>query len=652
MRSKAIIAIVISLALAYGFIHNQVRSHSLIHIKENNLPLYLQALLISILVFLSCYSFGNFLLSKRFQGSFAFAVPTAIGLVALGFSIFVCGFLHALIFPFVIAVLAILLASGIRGILSWIRSVADFRSESLCHLEAGFLALIVFTLLVCLVNSLAPITANDALVYHLTVPKIYVEKGQIQRLPFNVYANMPHFGELIYTACLALGGQSGASLFYFLLLLITCIAIYDLSKQTSRFAAIVATGGFLVQPLLIDSRVICNVDILLALVSIAAISILLKQESKGLADTILFGVLCGFAIGIKYTALGIVLGLLIGYAMKSGIRRMMLSGLIALAVFSPWLAKNFLFVRNPLYPMFEGIFDGLNWDKTQLKQLIAWQRSMGMGRSLIDYILLPINVFTAGRPGLNYSRFDGTITPVLLVLVVFSLFKPQKRILIPSLISFIFWALTSQQMRFLVPTLAMLAIPAANGIEYLREKCSRLGFAILSLILLLIEASSLVLPDQYGKPVVSNAICDRLPVVLGLETKNQFLERMVQPFSMFSYINRNIPKDERILMVWENRAFYLDRDYLADSFFEASTLMRWVEESASPESLAKRIREGGFRYVLVNNMLGQVFARFYPPASVKILVDFINDHLKPIHSVNNITLYELLESPTGYSQEP
>ena len=302
--------------------------------------------------------------------------------------------------------------------------------------------------------------------------------------------------------------------------------------------------------------------------------------------------------------------------------------------------------------MFEGIFDGLNWDRTQLHQLIRWQRSMGMGRSLIDYILLPVNVFIAGRPGLNYSRFDGTITPVLLVLTVFSLFKPKKAILIPSLISFIFWALTSQQMRFLVPTLAMLAIPAANGVEYLREKCSRWGLAILALILLLIEASSLVLPDQYGKPVISNAICDRLRVVLGLETKEQFLERMVQPFSMFSYINKNIPKDQRILMVWENRAFYLDREYFADSFFEASTLMRWVEASGNPELLAKRIKESGFRYVLVNNMLGQVFARLYPPGSIKILVDFINRDLKPIHSANDITLYEFADSPTGYSQEP
>ncbi|MGQ9811022.1 MAG: ArnT family glycosyltransferase [bacterium] len=651
MRSKAIIAIAISVAIGFGFIINQTRSQSLIHIKENNIPSYLLAFSISIFVLFSCYSFGTFLLGTRFQQSRGFLLPITIGMAGLSFTILIAGLLGVLSWQFILALLVVFFALGYRKSLQSIRLMVDVKSQSLSYLETAFVAAILFTLILCLINSLAPVTANDALVYHLNIPKVYLEKGRLERLQFNVYANMPHYGELIYTGCFAIGGESTARMFYFFVLMMTCLAIYHLCRRTSKVSAIVATSGFIVQPLLIDARVICNVDIFLALISIACIAIIVREEDP--KDTFALGVLCGFAIGIKYTALGMVVGLLAAYAIRSGIRRTMLSGLIAFIVFSPWLVKNYLFVGNPLYPMFEGIFDGLNWDRIQLDQLIRWQRSMGMGRSLLNYILLPINVFIAGRPGLNYSRFDGTITPVLLILFLFSLFKPEKRTLIPPLVSFVFWALTSQQMRFLVPTLAMLAIPSAKGVEYLKEKSSRNGFVIIAIILLVIEVSSFVLPDQYGRPFISNAICDRLPAVVGLETRKMFLERMVQPFSIFSHINTNLSRDSKIFLIWENRAYYLDREYFADSFFEASTVMRWVEESGTPDLLAKRIRANGFRYVLVNNMLGQVFARLYPAESVKVLIDLISDHLRPIHSANNITLYELVErSPTGYSQEP
>jgi hypothetical protein len=158
---------------------------------------------------------------------------------------------------------------------------------------------------------------------------------------------------------------------------------------------------------------------------------------------------------------------------------------------------------------------------------------------------------------------------------------------------------------------------------------------------MLVQVSTLAVPDQYGRPFVSSALADRLGVVTGLESGQQYLERTLQPYAMLRAIDERLPEHEPLLMVWENRGYYLNRPYVADSFFEASTIMRIVSEAGSAEQLKLRIWAMGFRYVVVNDLLGEVFARGYDPGQVAILREFIANHLEPLHTSNRLTLYEV-----------
>ena len=94
-------------------------------------------------------------------------------------------------------------------------------------------------------------------------------------------------------------------------------------------------------------------------------------------------------------------------------------------------------------------------------------------------------------------------------------------------------------------------------------------------------------------------------------------------------------------MIWENRAYYLDRPYFADSFFEASTLMRIVSRCRDAEEIASTIRQMGYRYVVVNSLLGGVFARRYEREEIRKLAQFVTLHLEPIQSANNMTLAKI-----------
>jgi hypothetical protein len=313
-------------------------------------------------------------------------------------------------------------------------------------------------------------------------------------------------------------------------------------------------------------------------------------------------------------------------------------------VFAPWAVKNEIHVGNPVYPMLESTFGGRNWDTVQTAQLMAWQRGMGMGRGIVDYLLLPFNVSLRGKPGMNYKYFDGTLTPLLLILVPLVLLRRRREtniLIILAAAGFVFWALTSQQLRFLIPTVALLAVLAAKGFSNLAGRIGGGAAKAIAVLVLLVGASTLAVSDQYGKPFLSGAFGERLRVVSGLETRQHYLERTLQPYAMFRTLEERLPKGEPVLLIWENRGYYLDRAYVADSFFEASTLMRMAADAGSADRLKLMIRAMGLRYVLVNDLLGEVFTRGYDPEQVATLREFIATHLRPLHSSNRMTLYEI-----------
>jgi hypothetical protein len=622
-------------------------------LKENHAGDYLASGVKVAIVLLAATGFGLRLRAVSQPALGDVLVACALGLAALGIVVLALasgGLLRSYAAWMVIAVMAGISYRQVARMLSRLRAITDLASPH--TVSAVFGCLMVFAAGVCLINCLAPLTANDALVYHLTIPKIYVSQTTLVHLPHNVYANMPHYGELLYTLFYSVSGETGAKIFYLFLLLAAGGAIYALARRfVGRVPAVIGVSCFLVQPLVIDHRIICNVDVLLAYFYVSSIILALDlcERKQSLRNFVGLGLLAGFMLGSKYTALLPCLTLLPVLRFASSrmprLRHAIAGILMALVVFAPWLMKNQAYTGNPFYPVFESAFDGENWDEVQSRQLITWQRSMGMGRSAKAYLLLPFNVSLRGKPGLNYSRFDGTICPVLLCLLPFALFRrkrPTTVLIIMAVAGFAFLAVTSQQLRFLIPTLALASALAAIGVANLSKWIRGKAIWGVFSVIVLIEISGLILPDQYGRPFLLNSVGDRLAAATGTETRQSHLERNIQSFSMFTHVNQTLPSGEPVFLIWENRGYYLDRPYFSDSFFEASTVMRLVAASHDSAVLKNRIHQMGFRYVVVNEFLGDFFSRGYDPQDVTILKDFIAHHLKPLHSSNRLTLYEIV----------
>jgi hypothetical protein len=626
---------------------------------ENRAPGYFLASVKVIVLLLASTAFGLKLLggggaslARCLQG---LAVGLAV-LAAAGFAIGALGILNPLA---IYALAALLMIASYREVAAVFGAVRRAGTGQIGPLEAAFAAVIVTALAIGLINCLSPVTANDALVYHLNLPGIYCAEGGMVYLPFNVYANMPHYGEVVFTMFYSVAGETGVTLFYFALLISASLAVYTLvAAAAPRVFGILAAGAFLVQPLVLDHRVVANIDIMLAFVYLAAVGMVLDRthEDGARRRVILVSVLAGLMMGMKYTGIAPALSLLV---MIMVLRRkavparyLALGILVAAAVFMPWLVRQSVNTGNPFYPMFEGRFDGANWDATQHEHLLAWQKSLGLGRGPGAYLALPFNASTRGRPGLNYTRFDGTISPVFLILFPLIFIRRRKETMVLALMAValgLFWAFTSQQLRFLLPALGLFAALGAAGLaeagsgdEGKSRGGKRPAWVTFMLVgVLIIQITTLAAPNQYGRSWVGDAVGERLGAALGFEPAERFLERTVQPFSLFKQANMILPPGEAVFMVWENRAYHLERPYFADSFFEASTLMRLVAAARDAGEINDRIAGMGYRYVLVNDLLGEVFARQYSGEDILKLRRFIDTYLESVHSANRVTLYRM-----------
>ena len=112
------------------------------------------------------------------------------------------------------------------------------------------------------------------------------------------------------------------------------------------------------------------------------------------------GSLAGLAASTKYLAWqGCFLRCSAGCARREGNRAASEPGrallrftLPALAVCAPWYLRNTIWLGDPVYPFLSG-GEG-TWGAGRLGLLLSYLRSFGAGASLLDYLLLPIRLYT------------------------------------------------------------------------------------------------------------------------------------------------------------------------------------------------------------------------------------------------------------------
>lgn len=466
----------------------------------------------------------------------------------------------------------------------------------------------------------------DANVYHLTVPRLYLDHGGFHRIPFNVYSNWPLNTQMLYALALAARDHVLAKSVHFAFGVAVLVLIHRVVKANGRsWAGWLAALLFLFNPVVLDEFRHAYVDLAFALFLLLAF-VMMQQGLEGRDDRdrqlVLAGVFAGVAAGIKPTGvLGVsclVLVFLVVLIRQKGPWRENCKDLARILVptavlLTPWLIKSWILTGNPIYPFLYGLFGGPEWSAELSDQLGRWQRGMGMGRSWLDSLLLPFRVILSGGPG--YDHFDGKISPLWLVIVPFSAAVARRdpwvaRSLGFAGLYFVVWALTSQQMRFLIPILPFLAI-AAGIAAYETSRGLKSTFALLSRSAVI--ATSIAMVVLGGQDLWSPT---RMMVPRYLDTGSALVEEVVHP--VFQYINEDLPAEARLLFLNTNHGFFCERDFVADSFFEASQINDLLQAQDGKAGIQAALGARRISHILVENRDRSVP---WPPA----LYEYLND---------------------------
>jgi hypothetical protein len=310
--------------------------------------------------------------------------------------------------------------------------------------------------------------------------------------------------------------------------------------------------------------------------------------------------MAGLAMGSKYLALASLPILLAAVAFDpragSGLGRcrpaLWLGG-VALIVACPWYIKNLVWGGNPFYPFLLG---GTEWPAERLELLMSYLRSFGSPRSLLGILFLPLLLLT--QPDIFGTFIGGIDIPSPLFLVAFAtpLLKrdhPFRPLGWMTLLRFALWALGTQQTRFLLPLYPVLALLTAAVLD---TWISRVGAARWRLLAVTGIVAGLV-AVTFAYQLVFLTSIRPLPVVLGAESKSQFLERSVYDYPALRFISANLPPQARVFMAWDGQGFYCDERCQPDA--EQSQWAQLVGQARTEEAVAEWLRHG-FDYLLVD----------------------------------------------------
>jgi hypothetical protein len=156
---------------------------------------------------------------------------------------------------------------------------------------------------------------------------------------------------------------------------------------------------------------------------------------------------------------------------------------------------------------------------------------------------------------------------------------------------FVLWALGSQQVRFLIPLLGPLSLAAAIAWS---EAVARLAPARSRRVLLAVGLGCAALLALH----TARLPLTRAARALGTLASDPEQRRAAATTPADRFV-ATLPPGAKLLLLNTNQAFFLERAYLADSFFEASQIADWLADAPDAAAVHTRLRERAVTHVLI-----------------------------------------------------
>ncbi len=493
-----------------------------------------------------------------------------------------------------------------------------------------FVLLIVLVIGYIGILAAVPPVDRDALTHHLLVPKLYLEYGGIHELPHIPFSYYPMNLDLLYLIPLAFDNDMAPKFIHFAFALVTGFMIFRyLQRRTDTVHAWLGVLFFLTLPVIVRLSSTVYVDLGLICFLFAALVSLFKWIESGFAirHLIFSGIWCGLALGTKYNALvGLfLLGLFVPFVYArinaevrhSGFRAAGYGAafvLVSLAVFSPWMIRNLAWTGNPVYPLYNNVFNpppasSETKTKSPAPRISHLQfRHLEYGEPWPAIAMIPVRVFFQGQDD-DFQYFDGRTSPFLLLLPVlaFAGFRNRSRqekaeiwLMLAFSVLFLLYACaqTSIRIRYFAPILPPLVVLSMIGLYRLR-KTGVLGVKlpgpvrtglVVAVVGGMLGLNAVYMVERFNK--------DRpLDYLTGRLSRDAYIQAFRPEYAAFQYANTHLPENAKIFgLFMGGRGYYSDR-FIA---FNDSLLYRAAKNAASGSDVAEALAGKGFTHILMS----------------------------------------------------
>ncbi|MBF0100796.1 MAG: glycosyltransferase family 39 protein [Desulfobacterales bacterium] len=542
-----------------------------------------------------------------------------------------------------------------------------------------FIVLGFWILCICILASVPPVL-RDELIHHLLVPKYYIALGGMAELPHIPFSYYPMNLQMLYWLALYFHLEILPKYIHFAFGLMTTAGIFHyIHYRINKHFAILGAVFFLSIPVIVKLSISAYVDLGLVCFSFFSIYgiILWIDHHFHWKYLVLSAVCCGLCLGTKYNGLVIflILSLFVAFVYSKyasqttrylSLKAMGVSCcyiLISLMLYSPWLIRNYLWTHNPIYPLYDSLFQRMTKTpeiSTQPKEEqgesvdIFTMRKVEYGESWVEIMMLPLRIFFQGKDN-KPKYFDGVLNPFLLLLPILGFFwksmnfksnriyRDQLIFLTFVLMYFVYSFFTTvMRIRYISPMIPCLVILSVFGLKQVYDRIHyshRHTYALIWVVI--ISTLYLAYNGQYLKSLFDEF--QPIAYASGKITKDEYIERFCPEYPLLKYINETLPMDSVVLYVFiGKRGYYCERKYIPDTQGNIIKLINIIRNANSAKAIYHDLKSWPITHVLIHiPFMKKTLELDCNMQQQTMFADFIAHYTQCLRIQNNIGLYEL-----------
>jgi hypothetical protein len=515
---------------------------------------------------------------------------------------------------------------------------------------------ILFILVVEATLGTLPPTSRDELTHHLAIPKLYANAGRIVEVDIAPYAYYPMLLDMLFTPWVYWGYDFVPKWIHLLFAGLTGLSLHAyLARRMSALYGLLGFFFFLSMPVIMRLGQWGYIDLGITFYTTASLLCLLRwrEERKTLSWLALASLSLGFALATKPNGLVIALlvTLLVALVIAKPprkrlgeiVKELFLFGVLSALPFLPWLIRNWSLTGNPFFPFFSSWFAAkasMGLEAASFPGVgIFDKRELLYGENTWQILALPLRIFFSGQDD-NPQYFDGVLTPILILLLPWA-FKgkwlDEKKLLASFALLLLLYALflVDMRIRYVLSIVPPLVILLAYGVFniYIRIKHPAV---LLAGLLLFAGWHGAYLWKYFWET-------EPLAYLIGSESKEQFLMRVLPEYPAFRHINRETPLDAKIYLLFVGRrAYYCNRRYFHDGGDLPGFLLGVIRAAKDAEQIEQSLKQEQITHLMAReDLLTSFLSNNLTADQARRWNEFANHRLKLNFRARGHAVYQL-----------